>query len=86
MNTCSPPGQTWDTPASVDFAAWRCVLAPLCGAGVMMFPGRQDVGICYIQGKLLSAFFYILQKKKKEKKKLLRFFFQLSFDQNMLLA
>lgn len=43
-NTCSPPGQTRGTPASVDLAAWRCVLAPPCGPGVMMFPGRQGVG------------------------------------------
>lgn len=45
-NTCSPPGQTRGTPASVDLAAWRCVLAPPCGPGVMMFPGRQGVEVC----------------------------------------
>lgn len=44
-NTCSPPGQTRGTPASVDLAAWRCVLASPCGPGVMMFPGRQGLGV-----------------------------------------
>ncbi|CAB1419361.1 unnamed protein product [Pleuronectes platessa] len=45
MNTCSPPGQTRGTPASVDLAAWRCVLALHCGPGVMMFPGSHGLGV-----------------------------------------
>lgn len=39
-----PAGQTWGTPACVDLAVWRRVLALPCGPGVIVFPGRQGIG------------------------------------------